>query len=42
MPDMKSVDSKGCANALAKDRSATSGATTFNTNLVEIVPHVAE
>jgi len=28
----------GCANALAEDRSAPCGATTYNTNLVEVEP----
>jgi anaerobic dimethyl sulfoxide reductase subunit A len=30
------TDAAGCANALAEDRSAPCGATTYNTNLVEI------
>ena len=35
-PDADSTDSRGCANALAEDRSAPCGATTYNTNLVEV------
>jgi len=30
------ADTAGCANALAEDRSAPCGATTYNTNLVEV------
>jgi anaerobic dimethyl sulfoxide reductase subunit A len=35
-PDDTGVDTKGCANALAVDRSAPSGATTYNTNYVQV------
>ena len=35
-PDASGTDRKGCANALTLDRSAPSGATTYNTNQVEI------
>ena len=35
-PDADGVDSKGCANAVTLDRSAPSGATTYNTNYVQI------
>ena len=35
-PGGDGVDTKGCANVLADDRSAPSGATTYNTNLVEV------
>ena len=36
-PTGDGVDTAGCANALAEDRSAPCGATTYNTNLVEVV-----
>jgi hypothetical protein len=36
-PDADGTDSRGCANVLAEDRSAPCGATTYNTNLVEVV-----
>jgi len=35
-PDADGADTAGCANVLAADRSAPCGATTYNTNLVEI------
>ena len=35
-PDGEGTDGAGCANALTNDRSAPCGATTYNTNLVEI------
>ena len=35
-PDANGTDTSGCANALAEDRAAPSGATTYNTNLVEV------
>ena len=35
-PDAEGSDASGCANALTDDRSAPSGATTYNTNLVEV------
>jgi anaerobic dimethyl sulfoxide reductase subunit A len=35
-PDGAGADGAGCANALTNDRSAPCGATTYNTNLVEI------
>lgn len=35
-PDSTGTDRKGCANALTLDRSAPSGATTYNTSQVEI------
>ena len=35
-PDGAGTDTTGCANALADDRSAPCGATTYNTNLVEV------
>lgn len=35
-PDAAGTDTTGCANALAADRSAPCGATTYNTNLVEV------
>jgi anaerobic dimethyl sulfoxide reductase subunit A len=40
-PDGKGRDTRGCANVLAEDRSAPSGATTYNTNLVEVERAVA-
>ncbi len=36
-PDASGTDTKGCANALTVDRSAPSGATTYNTNYVQII-----
>ena len=35
-PDGDGVDRRGCANVLTDDRSAPSGATTYNTCLVEV------
>jgi anaerobic dimethyl sulfoxide reductase subunit A len=35
-PDAAGTDSRGCANVLTHDRSAPSGATTYNTNQVEV------
>ena len=35
-PDGKGHDTRGCANVLTEDRSAPCGATTYNTNEVEI------
>jgi len=35
-PNGDGVDTQGCANVLADDRSAPCGATTYNTNLVEV------
>lgn len=35
-PGADSVDSSGCANVLADDRAAPCGATTYNTNLVDV------
>ena len=35
-PDAEGTDTTGCANALTDDRSAPCGATTYNTNLVEV------
>jgi anaerobic dimethyl sulfoxide reductase subunit A len=37
-PDADGADTTGCANALTADRSAPCGATTYNTNLVEVEP----
>jgi anaerobic dimethyl sulfoxide reductase subunit A len=37
-PDGDGVDREGCANALTADLSAPSGATTYNTNFVEVRP----
>ena len=35
-PDGEGVDTEGCANAITEDFSAPSGATTYNTNFVEV------
>ena len=35
-PDAAGADTEGCANVLTQDRSAPCGATTYNTNLVEV------
>ena len=35
-PDATGTDTKGCANVLAMDRSAPCGATTYNTNYVQV------
>lgn len=35
-PDGQGIDTAGCANALSEDRAAPCGATTYNTNLVEV------
>jgi anaerobic dimethyl sulfoxide reductase subunit A len=35
-PGRDGTDTKGCANVLADDRSAPCGATTYNTNMVEV------
>ena len=35
-PDETGTDTNGCANALAMDRSAPCGATTYNTNYVQV------
>jgi anaerobic dimethyl sulfoxide reductase subunit A len=37
-PDGEGRDTGGCANVLSADRSAPSGATTYNTNQVEVEP----
>ena len=37
-PNGNGVDTKGCANALTEDRPAPSGATTYNTTLIEVEP----
>lgn len=37
-PDATGTDTKGCANALAMDRSAPGGATMYNTNYVRVMP----
>ncbi len=37
-PDATGTDTKGCANAVTADRSAPCGATTYNTNYVDIIP----
>ncbi len=37
IPDADGVNRKGCANALTTDRAAPCGATTYNTNQVEVV-----
>ena len=35
-PNGNGLDTRGCANALTEDRPAPCGATTYNTNLVEV------
>ena len=35
-PDGAGTDTEGCANAVTLDRSAPCGATTYNTNRVEV------
>ena len=35
-PNRQGVDTHGCANVLSDDRAAPSGATTYNTNLVDV------
>jgi anaerobic dimethyl sulfoxide reductase subunit A len=37
-PNEDGVDTEGCANAVTADVSAPSGATTYNTNFVEVRP----
>ena len=37
-PDADGADTHGCCNVLTADRSAPSGASTFNSNFVEIAP----
>ena len=37
-PGPDGVDTEGCANAMTKDFSAPSGATTYNTNFVDVQP----
>lgn len=37
-PDSAGTDTNGCANVLTDDRSAPCGATTYNTNQVEVMP----
>ncbi len=37
-PDQQGTDSQGCANVLTTDRAAPCGATTYNTNQVQIEP----
>jgi anaerobic dimethyl sulfoxide reductase subunit A len=37
-PGEDGADTSGCANALSDDRAAPCGATTYNTNLVEVEP----
>ena len=37
-PDATGTDTNGCANALSVDRSAPCGATTYNTNYVQVAP----
>ncbi len=35
-PDHTNVDTQGCANVLADDRAAPCGATTYNSNWVQV------
>ena len=37
-PDPDGIDTEGCANALTTDRASPCGATTYNTNAVQIAP----
>jgi anaerobic dimethyl sulfoxide reductase subunit A len=37
-PDADGLDRHGCANVLTADRSSPCGATTYNTNFVEVEP----
>jgi anaerobic dimethyl sulfoxide reductase subunit A len=37
-PDAGGIDTAGCANALTADVTAPCGATTYNSNYVEIAP----
>ena len=37
-PDSDGTDTRGCANVLTDDRSAPCGATTYNTNQVDVAP----
>jgi anaerobic dimethyl sulfoxide reductase subunit A len=37
-PDSDGTDQRGCANVLSDDRSAPCGATTYNSNQVEVAP----
>ena len=37
-PDGEGTDTRGCANVLTDDRSAPCGATTYNTNQVDVAP----
>ena len=36
IPDADGVDTQGCANVLTDDRSAACGATTYNSNSVQV------
>jgi anaerobic dimethyl sulfoxide reductase subunit A len=40
-PDAEGTDVRGCANVLTDDRSAPCGATTYNTNEVDVAPAIA-
>jgi len=40
-PDAAGADVRGCANVLTDDRSAPCGATTYNTNSVDVAPAMA-
>ena len=37
-PTPSGADTGGCANVLTDDRAAPCGATTYNTNCVEVAP----
>jgi anaerobic dimethyl sulfoxide reductase subunit A len=38
IPDAGGTDTQGCANVLTLDRAAPCGATTYNTNRVQVEP----
>ena len=40
VPGSDGTDTRGCANVLTTDRASPCGATTYNTNRVEVEPHL--